>query len=87
MADDIYIGNCKTINFDNGGSLLKGSICLSDIPEEHIFEAQNGKRYLSIDIGKKKGGADQYGKTHWVKINIYNQKKKEDDTPDSIIPF
>lgn len=37
------------------------SICLTDIPRSAIYEAQNGKKYLSLDITAKRE-KDQYGK-------------------------
>ena len=35
-------------------SYLRGSICLSDIPRDLIREAANGKKYLNINIWKKR---------------------------------
>ena len=72
MAEDkIFVGNGKQV-FEN---LVSVSLCLSDIPQEHIFE-YNGKKYIKLNVGAKKGGKDQYGKTHHVSIDTYNPEAK-----------
>jgi len=72
MANDqIFIGSGKE-KFE--GNLIECSICLTDIPKEHIFEYQ-GKKYLKIKVQKKRE-ADQYGKTHSVSINTFKPEAK-----------
>jgi len=46
---------------------------LSDIPREAIKQADNGKKYLSIVVCKKKE-ADQFGNTHYIALS---QSKEE----------
>ena len=53
-----------------------GSICLSDIPKELIFEAKNGKKYLNIDVYERRE-VGQYGDTHNIKISIQKDKREE----------
>lgn len=77
MAEDkIFVGNGKQV-FDN---LVSVSLCLTDIPQEHIFE-YNGKKYIKLNVGAKKDGADQYGKTHHVSIDTYKPDAKSEPKP------
>ena len=46
---------------------LKGSICLSDIPKEYVFEF-NGKKYISIGI-RERQTPSAYGDTHYIRVN------------------
>ena len=70
----IWIGSGKQVE---GHDIINASICVSDIPKEHIklFE-KNGKKYLNITISKKRE-TDQYGKTHGIKINTWEPKQQE----------
>ena len=43
----------------------------------HFFE-YNGDEYIRLTVGKKKE-MDQYGKTHTVWVNDYNQSKAKDN--------
>lgn len=47
-----------------------------DIPIEQadLFVAENGKVWLSLDLWAKKGGLDQYGKSHGVKASISKER-------------
>lgn len=55
---------------------LYGSICLSDIPEELITRAQNGKKYLNIEVNQMQKPS-QYGATHAVKMSVKKADRKE----------
>lgn len=78
MAEDkIFVGNGKQV-FEN---LVSVSLCLTDIPQEHIFE-YNGKKYIKLNVGAKKDGADQYGKTHHVSIDTYKPDEKSEPKPE-----
>lgn len=48
------------------------SICLTDIPKSAIYESQNGKKYLSVDILPKRE-PDHWGKT----LNVALSQTKE----------
>ena len=62
----IYIGNGVKKN----EGWLTSSLCLTDIPKEHVFEYQ-GKKYVKVNINVK-DEADQYGKD--VSITVYTWK-------------
>ena len=91
MADEkIYVGNGIS-KFD--GDQVEFSLDLSNPAiKEHMFDF-NGKTYLKLIVGAKKDGADEYGKTHWVRINTWkpDEKKaaptKSVSEPDSGMPF
>lgn len=75
---NIYIGNGKQKERQSGDKYIVASICLDDInaiPEQYISVAKNGKRYTSILINPYKGGANEYGNTHSLKVNTF--KKEE----------
>lgn len=57
------------------------SICLSDIPKSAIFEAQNGKKYLSLDIIAKKE-KDQYGKD--ITVALTQTKEQREAKADTV---
>ena len=79
MADEkIYVGS-GTSKFD--GNMISCSICLSDLPQEHMFE-YNGKKYIKVNVSAKRDGADEYGKTHYVAIDTFKpEPKKEEEVP------
>lgn len=88
MADEkIYVGS-GTSKFD--GNLISCSICLSDLPQEHMFE-YNGKKYIKVNVSAKRDGADDYGKTHYVAIDTFKpEAKKEEATAPAVdedLPF
>ena len=72
MSDKIYIGSGKEVG--QYGQIAV-SLCVSDIPKEHIFE-YNGKKYLKVKVCKKRQ-ADNYGKTHYVEIDTYNPNQPQ----------
>ena len=79
----IYIGNGKKMK-DNW---MKSSLCLTDIPQEHIFE-YNGKKYIKVNINLK-DEADQWGKDVSITVDTFKPEKKAEtteETPDSL-PF
>ena len=69
--DQIFIGS-GVEKFE--GNLVECSICLSDIPNEWIFEYL-GKKYLKIKVQRKKE-VDKYGKSHSVSINTFKPEAK-----------
>ena len=98
--EKIYAGSGKT-KTGQYGDFFAVSICLDDIPEEHITKAKNGKRYVNLTINKKKE-TDQYGKDLSVQIDTWKpdgaakQKAEQAHTPkkeyaepedDSQLPF
>jgi hypothetical protein len=76
----IYIGNGKKQN----ETWLKSSLCLSDIPKEHVFE-YNGKKYLKVNINVKPE-PDTYGKDVSITVDTWKPSgeapaKQDDDMP------
>ncbi len=77
----IYVGNGKK-KFDN---LRSVSICLTDLPQEHIFE-YNGKKYLKLNVSDKKE-PDQYGKDVSVTVDTWQPDKKTEAPKKDSLPF
>ena len=69
MADEkIYVGNGIS-KFD--GDQVEFSVDLSNPGiKEHMFE-YDGNQYIKLVVRTKRDGADEYGKTHWVRINTF----------------
>ena len=66
--------------------MVDASVCLTDIPKEHVFEFE-GKKYVKLNVVKKRE-ADQYGKTHYIEINTYKpEEKKVVSKQDDDLPF
>ena len=58
-------------------SVITASIDLTKIPKDKIVVGQKGK-YLNIVIGERKDGADQYGNTHWIKVQKPKDSQEDD---------
>ena len=69
----IYAGSGKTVS-TKYGEFFKVTVCLSDLPKEHLFE-YNKKTYVKLDISKKKE-TDQYGKNVKVQIDTWKPEAK-----------
>jgi hypothetical protein len=65
----IFCGSGKTRS-GQYGDFQAVSICLTDIPKEHITTANNGKQYVSITVSKKRE-VDQYGKDLSVTVDTW----------------
>tara|TARA_R100001530_G_scaffold60360_3_gene43651 strand:+ start:11075 stop:11365 length:291 start_codon:yes stop_codon:yes gene_type:complete len=80
--EKIYVGSGVS-KFE--GNLIACSVCLTDLPQEHMFE-YDGKKYIKLVVQQKRE-TDQYGKTHYVAVDTFkpdpNHKKEEavSDTP------
>jgi hypothetical protein len=61
----IYIGSGVKKN----EGWLTSSLCLTDIPKEHIFE-YNGKKYVKVNINVK-DDLDQYGKDVSITVDTW----------------
>jgi hypothetical protein len=59
--------------FDN--KLIEITVCLTDLPKEHIFEYEK-KKYIKLKVQQKKE-ADKFNKTHSVEVNTWKPEKKE----------
>lgn len=76
--EKIYCGSGKTRS-GQYGSFESVSLCLDDIPAEHITTASNGKRYVNITVSKKKE-VDKYGKDLSVTVDTWKPEGKQDQT-------
>lgn len=97
MSDKIYAGSGKTRS-GNYGEFYAISVCLDDIPQEHITKASNGKQYVNLTVNKKKE-TDQYGKDLSVQVDTWKPDKaatpkkeqghvpKQEYEDDSHLPF
>jgi len=74
--EKIYVGSGVS-KFE--GNLIACSVCLTDLPQEHMFEYE-GKKYIKLVVQQKRE-TDQYGKTHYVAVDTFkpdpNHKKEE----------
>lgn len=68
----IYVGSGKK---SDKYDMVNISVCLTDLPREHIFE-YNNKKYIKLTVAAKKE-VDKWGKTHSVSIDTYKPEKKE----------
>ena len=83
----IFCGNGKEVTFNDGGSIINMTLHLDKIGE-HVYTYE-GKKYVNLTIGANKDGANEYGKTHYVKINTFKpepQKETASATKDDL-PF
>lgn len=74
MDDKIFCGKGKKGNYS-----IKMSICLSDIPQEHITESK-GKKYVRLELKERKS-ADQYGNTHFVTVDTWKPQGQQQSAP------
>ena len=81
--ETIYCGNGKEVNFQDGGSIVNFTLHLDKI-KEHVYDYE-GKKYINLTISALKGGANEYGKTHSIRINDFepdsNKGKDSKDLP------
>ena len=76
----IYVGSGKK----SKDFARKISICLTDLPKEHIFEFK-GKKYMKLEVIDKRE-PDQYGKD--VAVTVDTWKPNQQPAPDpSDLPF
>ena len=58
--------------------LINVSLCVSDIPRDKIFVAENGKKYISICVSELRQ-PDQYENTHCVFIRQSKEERERKD--------
>jgi len=82
----IFCGNGKEVTFNDGGSIINMTLHLDKI-KEHVYDYE-GKKYVNLTIGANKDGANEYGKTHYVKINDFKpEPQKEVASSKDDLPF
>lgn len=86
-TEKIYIGN-GTEKFDGG--LVEFSLNLSKLNSEakdHFFE-YNGDKYIKLKVVRKRDGADEYGKTHYIEVDTFKPETKKAEVQESSdLPF
>ena len=77
MSEKIYCGTGKKhTDYD----IVNVSLCLTDLPKEHIFEYKD-KKYIKLKVvGKKE--VDQFGKTHYVEVDTWKPEQKQPEPKD-----
>lgn len=58
--------------------LINVSLCVSDIPRDKIFVAENGKKYIGICVSELRE-VDQYENTHSVFIRQSKEERERKD--------
>jgi|TARA_R100000458_G_C8186377_1_gene181604 hypothetical protein len=81
--EKIYCGSGKS-KFD--GDLISVNICLSDIPKEEIQTGKNGKKYVRINVSKRKQ-EDNYGNTHSVSLDTWKPDPSKQEAVKQDLPF
>ena len=84
-TEKIYVGN-GVEKFD--GDLVEFSVNLTKLGKDasiHMFESKEGDKFIKLKVVKKKGGEDQYGKTHYVEVDTWKPTAKKEDSSD--LPF
>ena len=85
-SEKIYIGN-GTEKFD--GDMVQFSLNLTKLGKdasEHMFE-YNGEKFIKLKIAKKKDGADEYGKTHYIEVDTWKPEPKKVEPVEDDLPF
>jgi hypothetical protein len=67
MSNKLFCGRGKA--FGQYGSIAL-SICLDDLPDEHVTIGRNGKRYIKINVNEKRE-TDEWGNTHSVEVDTW----------------
>jgi len=80
----IYVGKGKAGKYG-----VKISVCLSDLPKEHINEYQ-GKKYINLEINEMKQ-PDKFGKTHTITVDTWkptsDTSNRNEHEPSEDLPF
>lgn len=69
MSETIYAGNGRKVTTQHG-EFISVSICLTDLPKEHMQKGKNGKTYIKLNIGDKQE-KDQYGNDVVVTVDTW----------------
>lgn len=67
--EKIYCGKAKLMS-GKFGDFFGASVCLDDVPEQHIVTYQNGKRYINIKIVELRQPDDR-GNTHTIILDTW----------------
>ena len=84
--EKIYVGN-GVEKFD--GDLVQFSLNLTKLKQEaghYIFEGKTRDKLVTLKVVKKRNGADDYGKTHYVEVDTWKPEAKKEAVADDL-PF
>ena len=84
--EKIYVGN-GVEKFD--GDLVQFSLNLTKLKQEagdYIFDGKTGDKFVTLKVVKKRNGADDYGKTHYVEVDTWKPEAKKESVTDDL-PF
>lgn len=73
QTETIFCGNGREVTFQDGGSIVNFSVALAKV-KEHIYEF-NGEKYVNLTICANRDGENEYGKTHYVKVNTFKPEE------------
>ena len=73
MNNKIFCGSGKEFGIYGTVNI---SVCLSDLPKEHITERSSGKKYIRLKLNRKRE-PDQYGNTHSLEVDTWKPEKQE----------
>lgn len=74
--DTVFIkGSVRQVTFNNGGTVFNVSINVEDLAQH-----KDDKGYARIVIVERRE-PDQYGNTHYMKVNDYKPEEKEQQAP------
>lgn len=78
MADKVYLKcSAKAKTFNNGGSIIKVGIKVSDLAE-FVKAHKNDRGYLNLVISERRE-VGQYGDTHSVYLDVPSGARRDDD--------
>lgn len=83
--ETVYCGNGKEKKFDDGGSIVNFSVDLMKI-KDHVYEYK-GKKYVNLTMCSNRDGENEYGKTHYIKINDFKPEAKTESKVEEPLPF
>ena len=67
MEETIFVGQ----GWQKVPFAINISVCISDLPKEHITE-YNSKKYIKLSVVKRKTEGDK-GQTHFVKVDTWKK--------------
>lgn len=92
MNDKLFCGSGKKVEFGNGGSIMKMSICLDDLEAAlaqgyGFTSGRSGKRYVRVEA-KRKRDPDERGNTHYLEVDTWKPNQSNPRTaPPKESPF
>ena len=87
-TEKIYVGN-GVEKFD--GDLVTFSLNLTKLGKDakNFMYDFKGDKYIKLKVVKKRGGKDEYGKTHYVEVDTFIPEAKSQAEPQQVdnLPF